>query len=144
MRKMKSKLRIWLSAVCASLFILAMSLGLVACGSKELRIDVPERIEEDLGTGTYVVPRYDVVNGAGVIMAGYTVRLKSVTDPNGEAAEISREASTIVTLVGAGEYVFVYTADSDKVDDATVIMDFADRTAPTINLSSSQFPAFFI
>ncbi len=144
MRIIKSKLRMWLIAVCAVMLIVTMSLGLTACRSKELKIDVPDRIEEDLGTGTYVVPRYDVVNEAGVIMAGYTVRLKSATDPNGNAAEISKEASTIVTLVGAGEYIFVYTADSDKVDDVTVIMDFADRTAPTIKLSSSQFPAFFI
>lgn len=144
MQTIKSKLRVWLSALCAALFIIAMSLGLAACGGQELKIDVPERIEEDLGTGTYVVPRYEVVNASGVIMAGYTVRLKSVTDPNGEAAQIAQEASTIVTLTGAGEYTFVYTADSNKVADATVIMDFADRTAPTINLSSSQFPAFYI
>lgn len=144
MQKTKRKLRIWLTAFCASLMILAMALGFAACAPKGLKIDVPERIEADLGTGTYVVPRYDVVNGAGVIMAGYSVRLKSVTDPNGEAAEISREASTIVTLSGAGEYKFVYTADSGKVADATVIMDFADRTAPTIKLSSSLFPAFYI
>lgn len=144
MQKTKSKLRIWLAALCASLMILAMALGFAACAPKGLKIDVPERIEEDMGTGTYVVPRYDVVNEAGVIMAGYAVRLKSVTDPNGEAAEISREASTIVTLVGAGEYTFVYTADSGKVADATVIMDFADRKAPTIRLASSLFPSFYI
>lgn len=144
MQKIKSKLRMWLSAVCASLFILAMSLGLSACNSKNLKIDVPERIEEDLGTGTYIVPRYDVVNENGVIMAGYTVRLKSATAPNGEPAEISHEASTIVTLSGAGEYTFVFTADSGNVSDATVIMDFADRTAPTINLPSTKFPAFYI
>lgn len=144
MQKTKSRLRMWLTALCASLMILASALGLAACGAKNLKIDVPERMEEDMGTGTYVVPRYDVVNEIGVIMAGYTVRLKSVTDPNGEAAEISREASTIVTLSGAGEYTFVYTADSKSVKDATVIMDFADRKAPTIKLSSSQFPAFFI
>lgn len=140
----KSKLRIWLSAILASLSVLAMFLGLTACGGGKLKIDVPERIEEDMGTGTYVVPHYDVVNDIGVIMAGYTVRLESVIDPNGEAAEISREASTIVTLSGAGEYTFVYTADSKNVKDATVIVDFADRKAPTIKLSSSQFPAFFI
>lgn len=144
MNTIKSKLRTVLTAFFASLSLLFAALGFVACGANNLKIDVPERIEEDMGTGTYVVPRYDVVNDIGVIMAGYTVRLKSVTDPNGEAAEISREASTIVTLSGAGEYTFVYTADSKRVKDATVIMDFADRKAPTIKLSSSQFPAFFI
>ena len=144
MYHVKSKLRTFLIVVFSSLCLIATTLGLVACGEKDLKIDVPERIEADLGTGTYVVPRYDVVNESGVIMAGYTVRLKSATDPNGEAAEIAREASTIVTLSGAGEYTFVYTADSKKVPDATVIMDFADRTAPTISLSSSLFPAFYI
>lgn len=144
MKTIKSKYRTWLLGFLTALCIAAFSLGLTSCGSAKLKIDVPERIEADLGTGTYVVPRYDVVNEAGVIMAGYTVRLKSATDPNGEEAEIAREASTVVTLVGAGEYTFVYTADSKNVPDATVIMDFADRTAPTITLASSLFPSFYI
>ncbi len=144
MKHRTNKIRAWLLSVFTCIFMLALTFGFAACSGEKLKIDVPERIEEDLGTGTYVVPRYDVVSENGVIMAGYTVRLKSVTDPNGEEAEISREASTIVTLSGAGEYTFVYTADSKKVAEATVIMDFADRTAPTITLPASQFPSFFI
>lgn len=145
MKQGKSKFGAWLCAALVCALLLAASMGFAACGGvKDLRIDVPSRIEADIGTGTYVVPRYDVVDPHGLIMAGYSVRLKSATDPNGDAAEISREASTIVTLTGAGEYTFVYTADNKHVPDATVIMDFADRTAPTIQLSSSQFPSFFI
>ena len=145
MKHIRNKFRVCLITVLATVGLVAFALGFAACNrAGNLKIDAPERIEEDLGTGTYVVPRFDVVNEHGVIMAGYSVRLKSATDPNGEEAEISREASTIVTLVGAGEYTFVYTADSKNVPERTVIMDFADRTAPTIKLSSSQFPTFFI
>lgn len=46
MQKTKRKLRIWLTAFCASM-ILAMALGFAACAPKGLKIDVPERIEAD-------------------------------------------------------------------------------------------------
>lgn len=145
MKKGRSKFGVWLCSAFMGLIMLTMAMGLAACGdAKDLKIDVPSRIEADLGTGTYVVPRYDVVNGKGLIMAGYNVRLKSAKNPDGTAADIAQEASTVVTLSGAGEYTFVYTADNKNVPDATVIMDFADRKAPTIKLSSSQFPSFFI
>lgn len=145
MKKGKNKFGVWLCSAFMGLIMLTMAMGLAACGdAKDLKIDVPSRMEADLGTGTYVVPRYDVVNGKGLIMAGYNVRLKSAKNPDGTAADIAQEASTVVTLSGAGEYTFVYTADNKNVPDATVIMDFADRKAPTIKLSSSQFPSFFI
>ncbi len=145
MKKGRSKFGVWLCSAFMGLIMLTMAMGLAACGdAKDLKIDVPSRMEADLGTGTYVVPRYDVVNGKGLIMAGYNVRLKSAKNPDGTAADIAQEASTVVTLSGAGEYTFVYTADNKNVPDATVIMDFADRKAPTIKLSSSQFPSFFI
>lgn len=145
MKKGRSKFGVWLCSAFMGLIMLTMAMGLAACGdAKDLKIDVPSRVEADLGTGTYVVPRYDVVNGKGLIMAGYNVRLKSAKNPDGTAADIAQEASTVVTLSGAGEYTFVYTADNKNVPDATVIMDFADRKAPTIKLSSSQFPSFFI
>lgn len=145
MKKGKNKFGVWLCSAFMGLIMLTTAMGLAACGdAKDLKIDVPSRIEADLGTGTYVVPRYDVVNGKGLIMAGYNVRLKSAKNPDGTAADIAQEASTVVTLSGAGEYTFVYTADNKNVPDATVIMDFADRKAPTIKLSSSQFPSFFI
>ncbi len=145
MKKGRSKFGVWLCSAFMGLIMLTMAMGLAACGdAKDLKIDVPSRMEADLGTGTYVVPRYDVVNSKGLIMAGYNVRLKSAKNPDGTAADIAQEASTVVTLSGAGEYTFVYTADNKNVPDATVIMDFADRKAPTIKLSSSQFPSFFI
>ena len=124
--------------------LVALALALVACGGGSKRINAPDRLEEDIGTGMYIVPRYEVVDQNGMILAGYNVTLKSATDPNGEAAEISRGVSTIVTIAGPGEYTFVFTANAGDVKDATVIMDFADRKAPTVSMSSSVLPDFFI
>lgn len=124
--------------------LVALGLALVACGGGSKRINAPDRLEEDIGTGMYIVPRYEVVDQNGMILAGYNVTLKSATDPNGEAAEISRGVSTIVTIAGPGEYTFVFTANAGDVKDATVIMDFADRKAPTVSMSSSLLPDFFI
>ena len=83
MKKGKNKFGVWLCSAFMGLIMLTMAMGLAACGdAKDLKIDVPSRMEADLGTGTYVVPRYDVVNGKGLIMAGYNVRLKSAKNPD--------------------------------------------------------------
>lgn len=103
------------------------------------RIDAPERIEAELGV--YVVPDYNVVDSNGMILSGFKVTLKSVTDEHGNAVDFT---PTAVTIEEKGVYTFVYTASGGRVPDATVLIDFADRTAPTANVNTSTLPDFFI
>ena len=132
-------------AILSAMLLVTLSLALAACGGNKKRINAPARLEEDIGAGTYIVPEYEVVNEIGVIMYGYTVTLKSAVDHNGENCEITRGVgSTTVTLNGSGDYTFVYTTGTKDIEDATVTIDFADRTAPTINYNSGNLPKFFI
>ena len=100
-------------------------------------INAPETLEAELGV--YVVPDYDVVNSNGMIMSGFDVRLKSVTDANGKKVDFDQNS---VTITEKGVYKFVYGAKGVK--DATVNIDFADRTAPTVNFNANSLPSFFI
>lgn len=125
--------------------LLALSLIAVMCFSiasfagcnAGLYINAPEKLEAELGV--YVIPDYDVVNANGMIMAGYDVRLKSVTDANGKKVDFDQNS---VTVQEKGVYKFVYGAKGVK--DAAVSIDFADRTAPTVNFAASNLPSFFI
>ena len=109
-------------AVVAALAVGSASVALVACGDKNINtggivghINVPSAtIEAELGT--YVSPKYDVVNDYGLILAGYDVALKSVSDLSGETLQITNNS---VLVEDAGLYKFTYTANTDKVKDAT-------------------------
>ena len=125
-----------LSVFAVSASGLAITSG---CNKVNGRIDAPERIEADLGT--YVIPDYDVVDKNGMILAGYNVYLKSAKSASGEELDVSYEA---VTVNQAGVYEFVYSAGRKNVSDVKVSIDFADRTAPTINLDERNLPSFFI
>ncbi len=125
-----------LSVFAVSASGLAVASG---CSSVNGRIDAPERIEADLGT--YVIPDYDVVDKNGMILAGYNVYLKSATSADGEALDVSYQS---VTVTDAGIYEFVYSAGKRNVSDVTVVIDFADRTAPTISYDERNLPSFFI
>ena len=121
-----------LSVFAVSASGLAVASG---CSSVNGRIDAPERIEADLGT--YVIPDYDVVDKNGMILAGYNVYLKSATSADGEALDVSYQS---VTVTDAGIYEFVYSAGKRNVSDVTVVIDFADRTAPTISYDERNLP----
>lgn len=126
-----------------SAFALSSGAGAImvsGCTVTNGRIDAPTELEADLGT--YVVPDYDVVDDSGMILAGYNVYLKSVKDADGE--ELAESYGSAVTVDEAGVYSFVYSAGTNKVADVTVSIDFADRTAPTINCDDSTIPKFFI
>ncbi len=125
-----------LSVFAVSASGLAVASG---CSSVNGRIAAPERIEADLGT--YVIPDYDVVDKNGMILAGYNVYLKSATSADGEALDVSYQS---VTVTDAGIYEFVYSAGKRNVSDVTVVIDFADRTAPTISYDERNLPSFFI
>lgn len=102
-------------------------------------INVPQTLEAELGT--YVSPKYDVINEYGLILAGYTVKLQSVTNASGESLNVTNNS---VLVEDAGVYEFTYTVNSENVEDAVVSIDFADRTAPTINFNASGLPSFYI
>lgn len=111
-----------------------------ACSNKTVGyIDAPETLQEELGT--YVVPEYEVVDKNGMILYGYNVKLKSVKDEQGNSVKFDAGS---VTVEEKGVYQFVYTANSKGVSDVTVSIDFADRTAPTVNFDATALPDFFI
>ena len=76
-----------------------------------------------------------------MILAGYNVYIKSATSADGEALDVSYQS---VTVTDAGIYEFVYSAGKRNVSDVTVVIDFADRTAPTISYDERNLPSFFI
>ena len=126
-----------------SVFAISGSVGAVmasGCTDTSRRINAPTELEADLGT--YVIPDYEVVDNDGMILAGYNVYLKSVKDAAGE--ELAESYGSAVTVDEAGVYSFVYSAGTRKIRDVTVLIDFADRTAPTINCDDSTIPKFFI
>lgn len=133
-------------AVVAAIAVGSASVALVACG-KDVNTDtvvghinVPSAtIQAELGT--YVSPKYDVVNDYGLILAGYNVSLATVKDSSGTSLQVTNNSVLVET---AGLYDFTYTAKSDRVKDVTIKIDFADRTAPTINFDASSLPSFFI
>ena len=135
---MKNRKRAFI-AVLSVFAISASGAALAACNTNKAHIDAPERLEAELGT--YVIPEYEVVDKNGMILAGYNVTLKSVTDANG--APVDTIVGSAVTIDDAGVYSFVYSANSKKVKDVTVSIDFADRTAPTINYQD-DLPKFLI
>ncbi|MDE6401144.1 MAG: hypothetical protein K2L54_00860, partial [Clostridiales bacterium] len=147
MNSKNTRKKLPLVAVVSAIAVGSASVALVACGKDVStgdsivgHINVPTAtIQAELGT--YVSPQYDVVNDYGLILAGYTVSLASVTDNGGETLKITNNSVLVET---AGLYTFTYTAKSDRVKDATVTIDFADRTAPTINFDSGSLPSFFI
>ena len=103
------------------------------------RINAPtETVQEELGT--YTIPVYEVEDANGMILAGYQVRLKSAQTPDGQELDASYGA---VMIEEPGIYSFHYTADARNVKDVTVQVDFGDRTAPKISLST-DLPAFYI
>ncbi len=126
-----------------SVFTVGASCAALSAGCNKTvgYIDAPtEKIEAELGT--YVIPDYEVVDSKGMILAGYEVYVKSIKNPDGK--ELSESYGNAVTVSNAGVYSFVYSAGDKKVKDVTVNVDFADRTAPTINCDDSTIPKFFI
>lgn len=136
---MRTKTKSLLLFVLVAVMAVCTALALAACGGSGLRIDVPEDpVEAEFGN--YNLPEYNVVDANGVIMMGYTVRVVSVTDPDGDPVEI---AYNQIGLNKEGIYRVTYTADSGDVPDAVLQLDAADRTPPGITVTS-EIPRFFI
>ena len=58
--------------------------------------------------GTYDIPKYDVVNSEGLIMAGYLVEVESVVGPDGKEVAVSYGKINVST---PGIYVITYFVD---------------------------------
>lgn len=136
---MKNNKRKAFIAVLSVFAIGASGAALAGCNNTVGYIDAPKSLEAELGT--YVIPDYEVVDKNGMILAGYNVYLKEVKNEDGE--KVDSIMGGAVTIDDAGIYSFVYSAGSKKVKDVTVSIDFADRTAPTINYND-DLPKFFI
>lgn len=76
-----------------------------------------------------------------MVLAGYTVTAKSITAPDG--SEVPQAYNSIMVET-PGIYTFVYTTGTKDIKDATVKVDFGDRTAPTIKIDEEDIPAFFM
>lgn len=123
MKKQKRMLQKLLFAVlCCSLLM-----GLVACGGNSLRIDAPETVNAE--SGLYTSPEYQVVDADGKPVEGMTVRLKSVSDPDGKNVVVTPDGKKF-TANKAGTYTLIYTADDKKVKDAEVRLNVTKKADP--------------
>ena len=136
----------WITVLLV-LFVLAVGASVLAgCGTsyEGLHIDAPARVEADLGM--YKIPMYNVVDANGAIYSAsayedLAVKVKSVKDQNNK--EVTVPATNSIMVREPGEYEFVYGVEAGGVEDAVVIVDFADRTAPTVTLDE-DIPDMYI
>ncbi len=131
---MKTKARLVLLA--SLLFVLSL-FSLTACNVSGLKINVPE---ETLNAyvGLYEVPVFEVVNEGGEFMSGYTVKLKSVKNPDGENVEV---IDGKINAEKTGVYKFTYKAKGTK--DAVLTVNFG-YLPPTVDLPKEGLPAFYM
>ncbi len=130
----------FLVSLFSAIMLVCFGTALAACGKIAGKIDAPtETIEAELGS--YAIPIYDVIDEDGMVLAGYTVTAKSITAPDG--SEVPQAYNSIMVET-PGIYTFVYTTGTKDIKDATVKVDFGDRTAPTIKIDEEDIPAFFM
>lgn len=125
----------------AVLTLLLSAAALAACSGQNLRINVPA-VHGEAYTGTYTIPRFEVVNTDGLYMAEYTVKLKSMVGPDGSAVQLSADGRE-ANIEEPGEYVLTYTAGK-RVKDAEYTVLF-HRSPPRIKIDEDeQLPAFYM
>ncbi len=133
-------MRKWCCFIAAVMLLCAVFM-VVACGKETvgLRINVPSETQQ-AELGSYDLPKYEVVDEDGLIMAGYMVTVKSVKGPDGEDVKV---VYSKINVSKAGIYEITYTA-GDGIPDAVLKVDFADRTAPTVEMDEDSLPKFYI
>ena len=97
------------------LLLLGTLFAFAACGgekTKELRINVPENTVLEAELGAYDIPKYDVVDSDGLIMAGYLVEVESVVGPDGKEVPVSYGK---INVSVPGIYVITYSASGEGV-----------------------------
>ena len=133
-----------LALILAAIFVL---MSFTACNlqdwiptGEKLRINVPEEVIQ-AEIGSYDLPKFDVVNEENLIKAGYEVIVKKVIDPNGNEVTV---AYNKINAIVPGVYTVTYGVADGKVNDATLKIDFADRTAPTLDMKEDALPKYYI
>ncbi len=136
---MKRSLALILTAILVITSFTACSFLEGLFGS-DLRINVPqETIQAELGS--YDLPKFDVVDADNLIKAGYEVIVKQVVDPNGNEVKV---AYNKINATVPGIYTITYGVADGKVKDAELKVDFADRTAPTLDMDEDALPKYYI
>ena len=131
-----------LAIILATIFVL---MSFTACSIEglfgpKLRINVPEEtLQAELGS--YDLPKFNVVDEDNLIKAGYEVIVKKVVDPNGDDVKV---AYNKINAVVPGIYTITYGVADGKVADAELKVDFADRTAPTLDMKEDALPKYYI
>ena len=106
----------------------------------KLRIDAPEEtLEAELGS--FDLPKYQVVDEEGLIHAEYKVIVKKVVDHNGNEVKI---AYNKINAIEPGVYTITYGVEEGKIADVEVKVNFADKTAPTLEMDSAALPKYYI
>ena len=106
----------------------------------KLRINAPqETLEAELGS--YDLPKYEVIDEEGLIHAEYKVIVKKVVDQNGKDVKV---AYNKINAIEEGVYTITYGVEDSKIADVQVKVNFADRTAPSLDMDSSALPKYYI
>ena len=125
----------------AIIMVLCTLFMITACGNNEqnLRINVPDEvIQAELGS--YDLPKYDVVDENNLIIAGYLVEVIGVKDPDGEDVQV---VYSKINATKTGIYEITYGA-GEGIPQAVLRVDFADRTAPSVEMEENALPEFYI
>ena len=125
------KIKTRLSGFLCLILSLMLLLTMVACGGGDsgLYIDVPsEPVECELGTYEIEIPK--VRDESGAVISGKTVTIKKAAYEDGQA--ITVPSSNMITVEEPA--IVNVTFRADGVKDAVMVLDFADRTAPEIQL----------
>lgn len=135
-----------LAIILATLFVL---MSFTACSVEDiigglfgpkLRINVPEEtLQAELGS--FDLPKYQVVDEDNLIKAGYKVIVKKAVDPNGNEVTV---AYNKINAIIPGVYTITYGVEEGKVKDADLKVEFADRTAPTLDMKEDALPKYYI
>ena len=106
----------------------------------QLKINVPDEVLQ-AELGSYDLPKYQVVDADNLIKAGYDVVVKKVADPNGNDVKV---AYNKINATIPGIYTITYGVADGAVADAELKVDFADRTAPTLDMKDDALPKYYI
>lgn len=139
---MKRSLAIILAAIFVLMSFTACSVEDIIGGlfGPKLSINVPDEVLQ-AELGSYDLPKFNVVDEDNLIKAGYEVIVKKVVDPNGDDVKV---AYNKINAVVPGIYTITYGVAEGKIADAELKVEFADRTAPTLDMKDDALPKYYI
>ena len=139
---MKRSLAIILAAIFVLMSFTACSVEDIIGGlfGPKLSINVPDEVLQ-AELGSYDLPKFNVVDEDNLIKAGYEVIVKKVVDPNGNDVKV---AYNKINALVPGIYTITYGVAEGKIADAELKVEFADRTAPTLDMKDDALPKYYI